>query len=58
MDLYQDSLKARDEKVKVNNGIVEINFIVLIDAPNLDVLDFFANPDGKIDHLICGGVLR
>ena len=29
-----------------------------VDLTHLDVLDFFENPNGKIDHLIGDGIVR
>ncbi|KAL6335659.1 hypothetical protein AAG906_032841 [Vitis piasezkii] len=48
VDLYQASIKAKGNKV-------EINFIDSdgpVDLTHLNVLDFFENPNGKINHLI------
>ena len=51
VDLYQASIKAKGNEV-------EMNFIDSdgpVDLTHLDVLDFFKNPNGKIDHLIGDG---
>ncbi|XP_073143907.1 uncharacterized protein [Henckelia pumila] len=53
VDLYQNSIKGK--------GKIEKNFADddgPIDITHLDVSDFFAQPDGNIDHLIGGGVLE
>ena len=49
--LYQASIKAKGNEV-------EMNFIDsddLVDLTHLDVLNFFENPNRKIDHLIGDG---
>ena len=68
MDLYQASLKTKGKKVEsysntlneandeANNALITNDPNTLIDIKGLDVLDFFKDPDGKIDYLI-GGVL-
>ena len=46
VNLYQASIKGNE---------VEMNFIDSdgqVDLTHLDFLDFFENPNGKIDHLI------
>ncbi|XP_073137726.1 uncharacterized protein [Henckelia pumila] len=53
VDLYQNSIKK--------NGKIETNFADddgPVDITHLDVSDFFAQPDGNIDHLIGGDVLE
>ncbi|XP_073132701.1 uncharacterized protein [Henckelia pumila] len=53
VDLYQSSIKGK--------GKIETNFADddgPVDITHLDVSDFFAQPDGNIDHLIGGGVLE
>ncbi|XP_073016741.1 uncharacterized protein [Primulina eburnea] len=53
VDLYQNSRKGK--------GKIETNFADddgPVDITHLDVSDFFAQPDGNIDHLIGGGVLE
>ncbi|XP_073130786.1 uncharacterized protein [Henckelia pumila] len=53
VDLYQSSMK---EKGKIEANLVDSDDPV--DITHLDVSDFFAHPDGNIDHLIGGGVLE
>ncbi|XP_069147659.1 uncharacterized protein [Solanum lycopersicum] len=50
VELYQESLKKKEKNP-------EANFISenQVDITHLDVADFFAHPEGKIDHLICDG---
>ncbi|XP_073128547.1 uncharacterized protein [Henckelia pumila] len=53
VDLYQSSMKE--------NGKIEANLVDSddpVDITHLDVSDFFAHPDGNIDHFIGGGVLE
>ena len=69
MDLYQASLNLKGKKVEshfntLDKANIEANNLLITDDPNtpidikgLDVSDFFEDPDGKIDHLIGGGVL-
>ncbi|XP_073138958.1 uncharacterized protein [Henckelia pumila] len=53
MDLYQKSMKG---KIKIETIFVDTDDPV--DITHLDVSDFFAHPDGNIDHLIGGGMLE
>ena len=50
VELYQESLKKKEKNP-------EANFIFenQVDITHLDVTDFFAHPEGKIDHLIGDG---
>nr|XP_025884576.1 uncharacterized protein LOC112940520 [Solanum lycopersicum] len=50
VELYQESLKKKEKNP-------EANFIYEnpVDITHLDVADFFAHPEGKIDHLIGDG---
>ncbi|XP_069146070.1 uncharacterized protein [Solanum lycopersicum] len=50
VELYQESLKKKDKNP-------EANFISenQVDITHLDVADFYAHPEGKIDHLIGDG---
>ena len=51
VNLYQASIKAKGKEV-------EMNFIDSdgqVDLTHLNVLDFFENPNKKIDHLIGDG---
>ena len=50
VELYQESLKKKEKNH-------EANFISenQVDITHLDVANFFAHPEGKIDHLICDG---
>ena len=50
VELYQESLKKKEKNP-------EANFISenQVDITHLDVADFFAHPEGKIDHLIGDG---
>ena len=47
VELYQESLKKKEKNH-------EANFIYenQVDITHLDIADFFAHPEGKIDHLI------
>ena len=51
VDLYQASIKAKGKEIKMNF----IDSDGSVDLTHLDVLDFFENPNGKIDHLISDG---
>ena len=44
--------------VYINNSLIKAKSIILIDAQNLNILDLFNNPDGKINHLIGDGMLK
>ena len=69
MELYQASLNQNDNKVKyhsntlqkanveANNALVKDDSNPPISIKGLDVSDFFEDPNGKIDHLISGGVI-
>ena len=50
VELYQESLKKKEKNS-------EANFISenQVDFTHLDIADFFAHPEGKIDHLIGDG---
>ena len=50
VELYQESLKKKEKNP-------EANFISenQVDITHLDIADFFAHPEGKIDHLIGDG---
>ena len=68
MDLFKASLDKKGKKIEshtialeedttdANNALVVHNENPSIDIKNLDVLDFFKDPNGKIGHLI-GGVI-
>ncbi|KAK4399936.1 hypothetical protein Sango_1099700 [Sesamum angolense] len=53
IDLYQESLKNKNEKIETN--FVDDESDGYIDMTHLDVADFFADPNGKIDHFIGDG---
>ncbi|KAL0334001.1 UNVERIFIED_CONTAM: hypothetical protein Sangu_1556300 [Sesamum angustifolium] len=53
IDLYQESLKNKNKKIETN--FVDDESDGYIDMTHLDVADFFADPNGKIDHLIGDG---
>ncbi|PIN02180.1 hypothetical protein CDL12_25310 [Handroanthus impetiginosus] len=58
VELYQASLKKKSKSVEVNftNSINDFdNDANDIDIAHLDVVDFFEDPEGKIDHLIGDG---
>ena len=40
-----------EANVDISNALIEINFIILIDALNLDVSNHFSDLDDKINHL-------
>lgn len=48
VDLYQASIKTKGNEVEISfidgDGSINITY--------LDVLDFFEDPSGKIDHLV------
>ena len=46
-----------EANVKANNALVTNNSNPLISIESLDVLNFFEDPNEKIDHLISGGVI-
>ncbi|XP_015064597.1 uncharacterized protein LOC107009774 [Solanum pennellii] len=50
VELYQESLKKKEKNSEVN--FVSEN---QVDITHLDVEDFFAHPEGKINHLISDG---
>ncbi|XP_028795603.1 uncharacterized protein LOC114751095 [Neltuma alba] len=67
VDLYQESLKNKNKnKNKGKEPKVETNFVgekgdsdySNMDVTHFDVTDFFANPDGRIDHLIGDGSFK
>ena len=45
------------KSTKANNALVEYNATPPIDIKNLNVSDFFEDPNGEIGHLIGGGVI-
>ncbi|KAL0387494.1 UNVERIFIED_CONTAM: hypothetical protein Sradi_2631200 [Sesamum radiatum] len=53
INLYQESLKNKKKKIETN--FVDDESDDYIDMTHLDVADFFADPNGKIDHLIGDG---
>ncbi|KAL0315538.1 UNVERIFIED_CONTAM: hypothetical protein Sradi_5432000 [Sesamum radiatum] len=53
IDLYQESLKNKNKKIETN--FVDDESDGYINMTHLDVADFFADPNGKIDHLIGDG---
>ncbi|KAL0329127.1 UNVERIFIED_CONTAM: hypothetical protein Sradi_4899400, partial [Sesamum radiatum] len=53
IDLYQESLKNKNKKIETN--FVDDESDGYIDMTHLDVADFFADPNGKTDHLIGDG---
>ena len=69
VDLYQASLDKKGKQVEsyavvleetgveANNALVMYNSTPPIDIKNLDVSEFFQDPNGKIRHLIGGGLL-
>ena len=64
VDLYQASMKQNGKKfeshsntlgetnVEANNALVTDDSNNLVNIKDLDVSDFFEDPDGKIDYLI------
>jgi hypothetical protein len=62
-DLYQASTKENGKEIEMNFSYHSNpeDHMGYFDTPNgvdithLDVSDFFENPNGKIDHLICDG---
>ena len=70
MDLYQASLDKKGKQIEshttaileensiaANNALVVYNATPPIDIKNLNVLDFFEDPNDEIRHLIGGGVI-
>lgn len=59
VDLYQQSLKNKDKRAETHfaceNGDLDYGNM---DVTHLDVADFFADPNGKIDHLIGDGSVK
>jgi hypothetical protein len=56
VDLYQQSLKNKDKKVESHFACDDDDFDYgNMDVTPLDVADFFADPDEKIDHLMGDG---
>ncbi|KAL0424484.1 UNVERIFIED_CONTAM: hypothetical protein Sradi_0983200 [Sesamum radiatum] len=53
VDLYQKSLKNKNKKIETN--FVDDESDGYIDMTHLDVADYFADPNEKIDHLISDG---
>lgn len=59
VDLYQESEKNKGKKIETHFAYEDDDFDYgPIDVTHLDVADFFADPDGNIDHLIGDGVLK
>ena len=69
VDLYKASLDKKGKKIeshtsaleetsaKTNNALVVYNANLSIDIKNLNVSDFFEDPNGEIGHLISSGVI-
>ncbi|XP_058775221.1 uncharacterized protein LOC131649477 [Vicia villosa] len=59
VDLYQKSLKNKKEKIETHfaNEDDDPDYGNM-DVTHLDIGDFFADPDGKIDHLIGDGSVK
>ena len=55
VDLYQASMKGKKFET---NFVEDIPNHGQYDDTHLDVSDFFADPDGKIDHLIGDGIVQ
>ena len=70
MDLYQAFLDNKGKQIeshaailkknslKANNALVVYNATPPIDIKNLDVLEFFEDPNGETENLIGGGVTK
>ena len=69
VDLYQASLDKKEKQIEshmttfkensinANNAIVVYNATPPIDIKNLDVSNFFEDPNGETENLISGGVI-
>ena len=63
VDLYKASLDKKGKKIESHATTLEEdttdiqNANPLIDIKNLDVSDFFEDPNGEIRHMIGGGVI-
>ncbi|XP_058726855.1 uncharacterized protein LOC131598254 [Vicia villosa] len=59
VDLYQKSLKNKKERIETHfaNEDDDSDYGNM-DVTHLDIDDFFADPDGKIDHLIGDGSVK
>ncbi|XP_058764179.1 uncharacterized protein LOC131637597 [Vicia villosa] len=59
IDLYKKSLKYKKERIETHfaNEDDDPDYDN-IDVTYLDIGDFFADPDGKIDHLIGDGIVK
>ncbi|XP_058783749.1 uncharacterized protein LOC131658477 [Vicia villosa] len=59
VDLYKKSLKNKKEKIETHfaNEDDDPDYGNM-DVTHLDIGDFFADPDGKIDHLIGDGSVK
>ena len=51
------AIVLKENSPKVNNALVVYNEIHPIDIKNLNVSDFFKDPNGEIEHLISGRVI-
>ncbi|KAG4960075.1 hypothetical protein AAZX31_13G181000 [Glycine max] len=59
VEQYQESLKTKEKQIKTHFGYEEGDFRYgLMDVTHLNIADFFADPDGKIDHLIGDGSVK
>ncbi|KAK2366620.1 ARM REPEAT PROTEIN INTERACTING WITH ABF2 [Trifolium repens] len=59
VDLYQQSLKNKDKKIESHFACDDDDFDYgNMDVTHLDVADFLADPDGKIDHLMGDGSVQ
>jgi hypothetical protein len=63
VDLYQRSLKNKEKKIETNFALDDALEDVYpdygdMDVTHLEIGDFFADPDGRIDHLIGDGSVK
>ena len=59
VDLYQQSLENKDKKVETHFACEDDDHDYgNMDVTHLDAADFFADPDGNIDHLIGDGSVK
>ena len=59
VNLYQESLKYKGKEIETNFAGIDDDFDDgQMDVTHLDVADFFAHPEGKIDHLIGDGSVQ
>jgi hypothetical protein len=63
IDLYQQSLKNKEKKIETHFALDDAHEDAYpdygdMDVTHLEIGDFFADPDGRIDHLIGDGSVK